>query len=76
MFSRLIKFIIVSLIKLYQATVALRQPNCRFTPTCSHYAVEAVDLHGPWQGSWLAIKRLLRCHPLSGKHGYDPVPQE
>lgn len=51
----------------------MRQPSCRFTPTCSHYAVEAIDLHGPWKGICLAIKRLLRCHPLSGEHGYDPV---
>jgi len=48
--------------------------SCRYLPTCSAYAEEAVTLHGPWRGSWLALKRLSRCHPL-GEHGYDPVPQ-
>ena len=48
---------------------------CRFVPTCSEYALEAVALHGPLRGSWLAITRLLRCHPLA-RAGYDPVPQE
>jgi putative membrane protein insertion efficiency factor len=48
---------------------------CRFVPTCSEYALEAVDLHGPLRGSWLAIARLLRCHPFA-RAGYDPVPQE
>ena len=48
---------------------------CRFVPTCSEYALEAVDLHGPLRGSWLAITRLLRCHPFA-RAGYDPVPQE
>lgn len=47
--------------------------QCRFTPTCSVYAEQAIDLHGPWRGSWLAIKRLLRCHPLC-HGGEDPVP--
>ena len=48
---------------------------CRFVPTCSEYALEAVALHGPLRGSWLAITRLLRCHPLA-RAGYDPVPQK
>ncbi|MDE5726130.1 MAG: membrane protein insertion efficiency factor YidD [Duncaniella sp.] len=48
-------------------------PSCRFTPTCSKYAVEAVMKHGPMRGSWLAIKRICRCHPWGGS-GYDPVP--
>ena len=47
--------------------------SCRYLPTCSAYAEEAVVLHGPWRGSWLALKRLSRCHPLGG-NGYDPVP--
>lgn len=48
--------------------------SCRFTPTCSQYAVEALRLHGPVKGLWLAVKRIARCHPWGG-HGYDPVPQ-
>ena len=47
--------------------------SCRFTPTCSAYAAEAIRKWGPWKGSWLAIKRIGRCRP-GGGHGYDPVP--
>ena len=53
-------------------------PNvCRFTPSCSTYALEALDAHGPWKGTGLAMRRLLRCHPftwLGGSSGFDPVP--
>jgi putative membrane protein insertion efficiency factor len=48
-------------------------PSCRFTPSCSQYAIEAVDRHGAIKGGWLALKRLLRCHPWGGC-GHDPVP--
>jgi putative membrane protein insertion efficiency factor len=48
--------------------------SCRFEPTCSIYAYQAVERFGVAQGSWLTLKRLLRCQPLSGKFGYDPVP--
>ncbi|MBQ6746241.1 MAG: membrane protein insertion efficiency factor YidD [Bacteroidaceae bacterium] len=48
-------------------------PSCRFTPTCSQYAVEAIKKHGPLKGLYLAVKRILRCHPWGGS-GYDPVP--
>lgn len=48
-------------------------PACRFAPSCSTYALEAIALHGPWRGSVLAARRLLRCHPW-GSDGYDPVP--
>ena len=51
----------------------LTPASCRFTPTCSEYAVEAIKKYGPLRGGWLALKRLARCHPWGGS-GYDPVP--
>ncbi len=48
-------------------------PSCRFTPTCSTYAIEALQKHGPLRGLWLTVKRICRCHPWGGS-GYDPVP--
>ncbi len=64
----------LDLIKLYQDTVSKVTPHsCRFQPTCSRYAFEAIERHGLVRGSWLATKRLARCNPFS-KGGYDPVP--
>jgi len=64
----------LGLIKLYQNTVSRVLPDvCRFQPTCSHYAVEAIKKHGLARGSWLAAKRITRCNPFS-EGGYDPVP--
>lgn len=60
-------------IRAYQHLRAGRPSPCRYQPTCSAYAVEAVEVHGAMRGSWLAVRRLSRCHPLGG-HGYDPVP--
>jgi putative membrane protein insertion efficiency factor len=66
---------LVLLIRGYQRGVSpLLPPACRFTPSCSSYAVEAIRLHGAGRGGWLALRRLLRCHPWGGS-GYDPVPQ-
>ncbi len=53
-------------------------PSCRFTPTCSEYALEAIEVHGPLRGAYLAARRLARCHPiklLGGSSGFDPVPR-
>lgn len=58
----------------YQRLISpLKPPTCRYLPTCSQYALEALDQHGALKGSWLAGKRLCRCHPWGGS-GYDPVP--
>jgi putative membrane protein insertion efficiency factor len=62
------------LIKMYQWCISpLKPPSCRYTPTCSQYALEALKKHGVFKGSWLAVRRILRCHPWGGC-GYDPVP--
>jgi uncharacterized protein len=64
----------IALIKLYQWIISpILGPKCRFTPTCSDYALEALRKHGVFKGCWLALKRISRCHPWGG-HGYDPVP--
>lgn len=61
------------LVRAYQLARAGRPSPCRYLPTCSTYAVEAVELHGALRGGWLALRRISRCHPWGG-HGYDPVP--
>lgn len=63
----------LALIRGYQKISAAREPRCRYAPTCSQYAVEAIELHGTSRGTWLALRRIGRCHPW-GSHGYDPVP--
>ena len=66
--------ILVGVLRFYKRFVSpLLPPACRFYPSCSQYAIEAIKTHGSLRGSWLAAKRLGRCHPFS-KGGYDPVP--
>ena len=63
-----------ALVRAYQWTLSpLIGPVCRYTPSCSEYACQALHDHGAARGGWLAIKRILRCHPWGG-HGHDPVP--
>jgi uncharacterized protein len=67
--------LVLSTLRFYKAYLSLLVGgSCRFEPTCSVYAYEAVERFGVARGTWLALKRLLRCHPLSRKFGYDPVP--
>tara|TARA_Y100000022_G_scaffold157843_1_gene140416 strand:- start:834 stop:1055 length:222 start_codon:yes stop_codon:yes gene_type:complete len=71
---RLLSFVLVIPIKLYQILISpLIGPNCRYHPTCSQYSIEAINKHGPFKGTWLAIKRISSCHPWGGS-GHDPVP--
>ena len=68
------KQLAIELIKLYQGTISqVTPPACRYVPTCSHYAIEAIGKYGFIKGGWLAVKRIGRCHPWSSG-GYDPVP--
>lgn len=68
------KGVLIRLIRMYQVYISpLKPPCCRFVPTCSQYALEAIQKYGPVKGSWLAVKRISKCHPFH-KGGYDPVP--
>jgi putative membrane protein insertion efficiency factor len=72
--QQLAKKVGIFLIRSYQAGISpWLPPACRFEPTCSRYALEAIARHGMSRGGWLAARRLARCHPL-GDSGYDPVP--
>lgn len=69
-----IQALFILLIKGYQRLISpLLPPSCRFTPSCSHYGIDALQKHGLLRGSYLTINRILRCHPWS-KGGHDPVP--
>jgi uncharacterized protein len=72
--SRIAKAPLLGAIALYRLTLSpLIGAECRYLPTCSDYAREAINKNGAWKGSWLTLARLCRCHPLGG-HGLDPVP--
>lgn len=71
------KWLLLKLIRSYQRNISpLRPPCCRFIPTCSAYALEAVEKYGALKGGWLALRRILRCHPFHRQKSiqYDPVP--
>ncbi len=73
--SRGVGLVLRLLIRIYQYALSpVLGANCRFQPTCSQYAYDAVCSHGPVRGSWLAVRRIARCHPWGGA-GYDPVPE-
>ena len=68
------RFVLKFLIRVYQVALSpLLGPNCRYYPTCSHYAIEAIENHGSLRGAWLTLKRVGRCHPWH-EGGFDPVP--
>ena len=68
------KDFLILVVKLYQVWISpLKPPSCRFIPTCSNYAIVAIKKYGAFKGTYLAVKRILRCHPFQ-KYGYDPVP--
>jgi len=74
LWKRIFAFPFVLLIRIYQLFISpLLGPKCRFTPTCSQYALEAFKKYGPFKGFYLALRRIVKCHPWGG-HGYDPIP--
>lgn len=75
-FKQILIFPFVFLVRFYQVAISPLTPaTCRYSPTCSHYTVEALKVHGLFTGGWLAIKRIFSCHPWGGS-GYDPVPEK
>jgi putative membrane protein insertion efficiency factor len=73
--SKVLSLVLLLPIWIYQKIISPFLPStCRYSPTCSAYAVEAIKKHGPFYGFYLALRRILSCHPWSKKSGYDPVP--
>ena len=74
MMLQILSFPFIAMVKLYQVVISpWLGPSCRYIPTCSQYAIEALKKYGPFKGLWLMLKRIAKCHPWGG-HGHDPVP--
>ncbi|PJB13936.1 MAG: membrane protein insertion efficiency factor YidD [Flavobacteriales bacterium CG_4_9_14_3_um_filter_32_8] len=70
----LVSKIFIVIIRFYQLSISpILGQNCRYTPTCSQYSIEALNKYGPIKGGWLSLKRIFSCHPWGG-HGHDPIP--
>ncbi|MBM4192942.1 MAG: membrane protein insertion efficiency factor YidD [Gemmatimonadetes bacterium] len=68
------KWLLIAGVRAYQMVIGpMLPPACRYHPTCSVYAIEALEKHGAWRGGWLAVRRIARCHPFR-PGGFDPVP--
>lgn len=74
MVKKWLSYILIAIVKFYKSFISPLTPaTCRYTPSCSTYMLEAIQVHGPFKGFWLGLKRISSCHPWGGS-GYDPVP--
>lgn len=70
----MLRRVLISCVRGYQLMISPHlPPSCRYYPTCSHYAIEALQKYGAWRGGWMAVRRIARCHPFHAG-GFDPVP--